>query len=492
MRLSLIVLLLSFLAGGCATTSTFKTDERRPGVSPLEALSISRYPALKAQIDATLSDSLFPPANIGIKVVSLTTSETLYELNSTMLFMPASNEKLFTSAAALADMGKDFLFTTRVSIDGSDSLIFIKGSGDPLLSSEDLDSLARIIKEKAPAERTWTLVGDVSYFDSLYWGVGWMWDDEQEDYNMAISPLSVNSNAVTVQVRPGKLEDASVRVQTMPPTRYVSIENTATTPVDTPVVPLTVTRNWRERSNMITVAGQLLHRDSLSERHLSVWQPERYALTLLAERLQFYGLKVNGIETDTVSPNASLLTEFSHRLDSVVIFQNKVSDNLSAENVLKTLSAERIGRPGTARSGIFLVKQFLSSIGADTAKLLMVDGSGLSRYNLTSPDIIVRLLGAMYKRNDLFETFYNSLPIAGVDGTLSTRMKGTSAEGNLRAKTGTLTGASSLSGYVKTASNDTLAFSILINNYASTVRAYRQVEDRIGVILSGISRQKLQ
>ncbi len=490
MRYSFIVLPLTFLLAGCTTTSTFRTDEQRIGVSPLAALSRSPYPTLKSQIDATLSDSLFPPANIGIKVVSLTAGETLYELNPTMLFTPASNEKLFTSAAALANLGKDFQFVTTVSVDSTDSLIFIKGSGDPLLSTDDLDSLARIIRSKLPAGSRWTIVGDVSYFDSLYWGEGWMWDDEQEDYDMAISPLSVNSNAITVQVRPGKLEDAPVRVQTVPATRYVSIENTATTPVDTPVVPLTVTRDLRERSNKITITGQLLHRDSLAERRLSVWQPERYTLTLLAERLQFYGLGVRGIEIDTVRSTASPITEFSHRLDSVLTYQNKVSDNLSAENVLKTLSAEMNGRPGTAQGGVLLVKRFLSSIGVDTARLAMVDGSGLSRYNLTSPDIIVRLLEAMYKAKDLFETFYNSLPVAGVDGTLSTRMKATSAEGNLRAKTGTLTGASSLSGYVRTADNDTLAFSILINNYASTVRVYRRVEDRIGMILSQIAGKR--
>ena len=488
MKQFFLVFVSTYLIGGCATTKGVRQAEHLPGVSPLAALSSSRYPELKAQIDAALQDSLFPPANIGIKVVSLAAGDTLYELNPAMLFTPASNEKLFTSAAALADLGNSFQFVTRASIDSTDSLIFIKGSGDPLLSTDDLDSLARVISSKLPAASRWTLAGDVSYFDSLYWGEGWMWDDEQEDYNMAVSPLSVNSNAITIQIRPGKLEDAPVRVRTIPQTGYVSIVSTATTPVDTPVIPLKVSRDCLERSNRIDITGQMLHRDSLFERHLSVWQPERYTLTLLAEHLQAYGISIKGIAIDTVRPSSILLAEFSHRLDSVLTYQNKESDNLSAENVLKTLSAERNGLPGRWRSGVLLVKQFLSSIGVDTTKLMMVDGSGLSRYNLTSPDIIVRLLEAMHERIDLFETFYNSLPIAGVDGTLSTRMRGTSAEGNLHAKTGTLTGASSLSGYVRTADNDTLAFSILINNYASTVRAYRQVEDRIGVILSRFSR----
>lgn len=477
------------LLAGCATTSTIKTPAHQPGVSPLAGLSASPYPALKNQIDATLPDSLFPPASVGIKVVSPATNETLYELNADMLFMPASNEKLFTSGAALVELGKDFEFHTRVSLDTTSSRIFVKGAGDPLLSTYDLDSLARNIMEKVRPDCTYTLVGGVSYFDDLSWGKGWMWDDEGESDCMAISPLSVNSNAITLQLRPGKLEDAPVRVFTDPATNYVSVENAATTPVDTPVVPILVSRKWRDRSNIITVTGQMLHRDSLSERHLSIWQPERYLLTLLSERLQQLGVKVNGIEVDTAVTSSWALTEVTHRLDSVITYMNKVSDNLSAENVLKTLSAERNGSPGTAESGTSLVKRYLATVGIDTTKLVMVDGSGVSRYNLTSPGIITQLLVAMYKHSDVFDVFYHSLPIAGVDGSLSGRMKNTKAEGNLRAKTGTLSSATSLSGYVRTADGEMLAFSILMNNFPSGMRAYRLVQDRIGVVLSQMSRR---
>ena len=492
MRLVLFRVAAMLLIAGCGTTSTIRTKEPQPNTPGLTALSTSPFPGLKGKIDAALADSLFPPANVGIKVVSLLSGATLYALNPDMLFMPASNEKLFTSATALVELGKEFSFRTKVSVDRNESRIFTKGSGDPLLTTEDLDSLARVIKGSLPAESSWTVTGDISYFDDLPWGEGWMWDDEGEDYNMAISPLSVNSNAITVKVRPGKLEDAPVRVQTEPSTSYVSVENTATTPVDTPVVPLKVSRKWRERSNTITVAGQLLHRDSASEHTLSIWQPEHYALTLLSERLQSYGLKVKGIDIDTVPATAVPLAEFSRSLDSVITFMNKTSDNLSAENVLKTLSAERNGRPGTARSGASLVKRYLNTIGVDTAKLVMVDGSGLSRYNLTSANIVTQLLVAMSKRSDVFPTFLNSLPVAGTDGTLSKRMQRTSAGGTLRGKTGTLSGGSSLSGYVQTADGEMLAFSILMNNFPSGARRYRIVQDSIGVILSQISRKSLE
>ena len=222
-----------------------------------------------------------------------------------------------------------------------------------------------------------------------------------------------------------------------------------------------------------------------------VWQPERYTLTFLSERLQAHGVTVEGITVDTVPAAATLLTEFSHGLDSVVTYMNKMSDNLSAENLLKTLSAERNGKPGNAKAGTSLVKQFLHTAGVDTTKLVMVDGSGLSRYDLTSADNITQLLVAMAGRSDIFDTYLHSLPVTGTDGTLSGRMRGTRAEGNLRAKTGTLSGACALSGYVQTADGEMLAFSILINNFPSGLRMYRAVQDRIGVILSQMSRTEL-
>ena len=161
------------------------------------------------------------------------------------------------------------------------------------------------------------------------------------------------------------------------------------------------------------------------------------------------------------------------------------------ENLLKILGAEKRGVPGTAMNGISVIKEFLSRASIDTAKLVLADGSGVSRYNLTSADMIVQLLQAMSKDPGHFETFYNSLPIAGVDGSLSNRMKGSTAQGNLHAKTGTLSGVSALSGYVRTADGELLAFSMLMQNFTTASWPYRLVQDAIGVFLSGLRRESL-
>jgi D-alanyl-D-alanine carboxypeptidase/D-alanyl-D-alanine-endopeptidase (penicillin-binding protein 4) len=170
---------------------------------------------------------------------------------------------------------------------------------------------------------------------------------------------------------------------------------------------------------------------------------------------------------------------------------NKVSDNLSAENTLKTLAAIKRGVPGTAVSGIYVVNEFLATLGIDTTGYLMVDGSGVSHYNLLTTEMLIQLLRGMYNRHDLFSLFYESLPIAGVDGTLRGRMKAMAAEGNVRAKTGTISGVSSLSGYVKSRENEMLAFSIMMQNFIKPNQLYREAQDRIANLLARFSRRRI-
>ena len=168
----------------------------------------------------------------------------------------------------------------------------------------------------------------------------------------------------------------------------------------------------------------------------------------------------------------------------VVIYMNRVSDNLSAECLLKTIGAIKAGAPGTAPAGIHAIRNFLAQQGLDTTRMVMVDGSGVSRYNLTTTRGIAGLLQVMYRNQALFPLFYNSLPAPGEHGSLSGRMRGTTAENNLRGKTGTLRGASAFSGYVRAADGNLLAFSIIMQNFHGNLRSYRQVQDRIGVFLS--------
>jgi serine-type D-Ala-D-Ala carboxypeptidase/endopeptidase (penicillin-binding protein 4) len=444
---------------------------------------------LKAKIDSLVPDSLFPPAHVGIKVISLKTKEVLYELNSHSLFNPASNQKLYTSATALSRLGETFQLATVVSIDTSSNTIFIKGYGDAVFSTENLDSLAKLVRKKLPSGKTWRVAGDVSYFDTEFWGYGWNWDDEPESYAMFLTPLILNGNAIKLIAKPGAKIGDNVVASTEPPTSFVSIENRGRTVRDSIATPFKLSRKWRERSNVLTVEGDMRLRDTTGDNYdLSLWQPERYTTHVFAELLRKQGIIVFETGIDTVTPRAFEVARFSHPLDSVVTYLNKVSDNLSAESLLKILAAEKKAKPGSAEVGATVVKEFLSESGIDTTRLRIVDGSGLSRMDLTSPAATVKLLETMYD-SPHFKAYHHSLPIAGVDGTVRGRMKRTAAENNLRAKTGTLTAVTALSGYVQSADGEWLAFSIMMTNYTYEARVYRRVQDRIGVYLSKLRRQ---
>jgi serine-type D-Ala-D-Ala carboxypeptidase/endopeptidase (penicillin-binding protein 4) len=486
------VLLLSAIVAGCAGTREVSQTHVVPP-SPLIALSSSPYPRLKAGVDALFADSLFPPSNVGIKVVSFTRGETLYAMNDRMLFNPASNEKLVTSSTALSTLGTSYVFSTRVFADTALRLIVLRGEGDPLTSTSDLDSMARATSRILPGKEPWRLAVDVSFFDDLCWGSGWAWDEEPADYGMFISPLTLNNNTISVKVQPGYGIGAQPLVTFDPPTSFVSLENTATTVADSPLVALEVSRHWREHSNTITVAGQMRFNARTHTEHLSLWKPELYAGTVFADHLRAYGVSVvPPVTIDTLRSTAFELVRLNHGIDTVLTFLNKVSDNLAAECVLKTIGARKIGGAGSAEAGITCVHALLARLGVDTTRVSVADGSGLSRYNLTSPATIIRLLQAMYSNDESFPALYHALPIAGVDGTISSRMRNTLAAGNLRAKTGSLSGVSALSGYVRTLDGEMLGFSILMQNFPGAVRPYRNVQDAIGAYLAGLKRTEFE
>jgi D-alanyl-D-alanine carboxypeptidase/D-alanyl-D-alanine-endopeptidase (penicillin-binding protein 4) len=278
-------------------------------------------------------------------------------------------------------------------------------------------------------------------------------------------------------------------VETIPVTSYVTIENNARTVEQGTDDSITISRAWRSRSNTIQVEGTFAAGKSPREGTLSLWQPENYFLTLLAEKLEHYGVRASLSGFDTVRSGRQPLVTITHRLDSVVIYMNKQSDNLSAENLFKTLGANFLDPPGSAAKGTEVIKRFLSVSTVDTSRIVVADGSGVSRYDLISADGLIKVLMRMAGDSQAFPAFNASLPIAGVDGTLSKRMKNSPAAGNLRGKTGSLTGVSSLSGYARTAEGELLAFSILMQNFVANSSRYREVQDRIGSLMCSLRRE---
>lgn len=477
-------LALLLLLSGCGPSVRIS---RMPS-SAVVLASSSPYPTIRTGIDTLLADSLFPPSMLGIKVFSLNSNETLYELNAHNLFTPASNQKLFTSAAALALLGGSFPLSTVVYADSLSSRLLIKGFGDPLLTRADLDSLARAAASRLPVRKRWTVGYDVSHFDGENWGAGWAWDDEPSAFQAHITPLILDCNTVEVSVGPGTKPGDTLRVRVDETARAFGVENSGETVTDSVTIPLEISRRWKERSNCVTISGQMKATDTWATTRIGIREPERYAATVFAASLRSLGVPLDTVVQDSVRTGFAELARYCHSVDSAVVLLNKESNNLIAEVLLKVMGAEKRGLPGSAPNGISVIREFLSARGIDTSKCVIADGSGISRYNLTSPSILVDLLTVMYREKNLFPSFVASLPRAGLDGTLANRMKGTAAEGSLSAKTGTETGVTTLSGYVRTADGELLAFSIMMQNFPVTVGRYRAVQDGIGAFLAGLKR----
>ena len=239
--------------------------------------------ALRYDIRRVLSDSIFVQARPSIKVISLESKEVLFDRDSKLLMRPASNMKLVTSASALGVLGKNYIFKTPVlaeslATDGVlNGNLYLKGVANPDLVTSDLDSLAALVKSAGVRSIAGGVCADVSFFDDIYWGSGWVWDDEPYSYAPFLSSLAVNDNCVVVTVTPGASAGDSVRVDVDPPTSYIAVVIKARTVQDSMVHPLVVTRLFKEHLNTILVEGEMRTTSNPVERTLSVWKPDRRA-----------------------------------------------------------------------------------------------------------------------------------------------------------------------------------------------------------------------
>ena len=463
---------------------------------------VSPLQQFRWQLDRILQDTVLHQTRTGIKIVSLETGEVLYQQNSQKLFHPASNMKLLTTAAALKYLGPNYRFRTVLLADSGSVVdtvvegnLYLKGFGNPDMTTIDLREIIQELKRQGIRRIAGNLICDASFFDDLYWGKGWMWDDVSSWYFAPISALSVNGNCVTVYVKPGSSPGEPLQVEVDPPTAYVTIANQGRTvalkDTSNPTL-LKVQRKWKTAENTIVVEGSLPVGAPIQKFVIDVVNAPLYVGTLFKELLVqdsviFQGEVMQGKAPRNAVP---LVTHLSDPLTLVIYHTNKVSDNFSAEMILKTLAAERKGAPGTAEHGVAIIRQYLHQLGVDSTSYQIVDGSGVSRYNLVTPDLMIALLQDMYQDFRFQAEFQTSLPIAGVDGTLRERMRGTPAQGVLRAKTGTLSGVSALAGYTTTADGEPIAFSVIMEHFVGSAARVRKVQDRIGSVISAFSRKR--
>ena len=412
-------------------------------------------------------------ANMSIKIVSLQSAQTLYALNSQKLLMPASNNKLYTCAAALENLGPNYRFKT--SIHQQESNLILRGGGDPDLTINQLDSLARTVAKKINLVDT--LFVDESHLDSLYYGQGWMWDEGAWWYAAPISALSLNDNCIDFYVDPGKLGQPA-KVTIFPQTDYVKLLNQSTTVSDTiDFEKFKIDRNWVERTNFFTISGEVLDTASTDTVQRNVFDPVLFSGTVFKEQLKNYGVDVNNIVAGTGIVDASPIA--IHTSDSLLYSAHDLmheSDNLTAELFTKTMAVSDT-TIGNWKDGLRIIKIFLAdSAGIDTTVLRLADGSGVSRYNLSSADQFIKLLSYMYNSNKKDEFIY-TLASSGSKSTLKYRLE--LSDSKIRAKTGHLSGVSCLSGYIFSDKYGPLAFSMLMNGYTGPAKPYKRLQDKI-------------
>lgn len=450
---------------------------------------ISAYPqSVKSKLDNVLKDKFFESCLVSIQVEDLTSNRTLYKKNEKYLLRPASNMKILTSSAGLLFLGPDYEFKTDLYYDGyvsNDTLygnIYVVGGCDPDFVTHDLYPFVDAIKTLNVSVINGNIYGDVSFKDSLYWGNGWMWDDDPSFDAPYLSALNINDNCVEVFVQQSEYLDKPT-VTLNPGTSYVTIKNESTLNGDDK---FQITRNWLERKNEIIVKGKFPTSQRYVKQYVNVLEPAKYFLTVFSEVLDSNHIKILGKkDLQNLSGDETLLSSFSRKYVDIINNLNKTSDNLSAEMALYALAERYSGKPAIADSGIQFINQMIDSIGLKSKDYRMVDGSGVSHYNVVSAELIVNILKYFFDKQPLlYEILYESFPIAGVDGTLEFRMRNTDAANNVHAKTGTLSGVSCISGFVKSNNNHQIAFSIMMQNFVGSSKHARDLQDEICKILA--------
>jgi len=384
---------------------------------------------LKKQIEDLLN--IIPASTkVGMLIYNPILRDTIFQVNHSMSMIPASNTKLFTTAVALSDLGGDFKISTKIFSDDfsiEDGVIngnlYIKGFGNSTFSQNDLEQMMQEIKLKGIVKITGNIIGDDTYFDNVYKRDDWIADETANVKLPPISAITLDRNRKIIQKRRGRRIRTSV----------VAVDN-----------------------------------------------PPLNAASILRSKLIENGIKVGKSSSVGKTPDQVLqLSESGIQLRELIKLINKHSDNFLAEGLFKTIGAEASQDQGNAFYSTQAILDFIEDNGIFSTGTSVVDGSGISRFDQITPGAIVGLLEVMYFDINNYNEFYNSLSIAGVDGTLRGRMRGSLAENNFHGKTGSLNGVTSIAGYLKTMDNEDIIVSIIFEYQHDGSDFYKSIEDDI-------------
>ena len=443
----------------------------------------------------------------GVEVRSLQSGERLFEMNAGKLMMPASNMKVVTLAATAETLGWDYRFTTSLETTASvqDGVLggdlIVRSNGDPTINRREnraaavIDQWADALRAAGIQEIAGRIIGDDQAFDDEGIGDGWSWDYLQFGYAAPVGALQINENIAQLMVVPGA-RAGEPAIVTLSPGAGFTLLNRATTGAEGSEDTIEYRRHLD--SPILEVSGSAPIGGRTATRSVAVANPTNFFVQTLKDGLAERGIRTKGDAVDIDDVAAELMNGSETRrvlvstesppLKEIATVLMKVSQNLYAETFMKAIGTAR-GGLGTASGGRTTIRGILSEWGVANDSYVISDGSGLSRYNYLSPEMITTVLERMFKDDRHRESFVATLPIAGRDGTIATRMRRTRAEGNAVAKTGSIANARSLSGFVRTRDNEMLVFSILANDFVIPSDMVNWIADLGVETLSNFSRR---
>lgn len=459
--------------------------------SPVQAetvISEEGLATLVRSLDGVVNQPSVASAWVGVRVETLD-GQILYDANGTKLMMPASNMKLITAAAGLELLGPEHVWETRIWFHAWEGVeagvqwdgplperltgdIYLQGGGDPTLLQEDLQRLARLLYSRGLRHVEGNLIYDASFFDEQLRGPGWSWDYLDAYYAAPVSGLAISpdrdydANTVKVSVYPAQALFEPGLVVISPSLADIRVVNETRTAGAASTG--SISAYWAEDGSLV-VSGST----PLGKGPTNVWiamqRPAPIVATVFVNALREAGIELAGdVAAGRVGrEQVHIATHTSMPLSQLLVPFLKLSNNGHGEVILKTLG-RKFRSQGSWSAGRAVVESFLRDVVRVKGSFNIADGSGLGRTNLVTPEQLTALLRYMADRPN-FPHFYNALPVAGasdrmVGGTLRSRLQGTPAQFNVRAKTGSIGNVSTLSGYVTNASGERLVFSIMFNH----------------------------
>jgi len=444
----------------------------------------------------------------GVLIADARSGQVLFEQNADKYFVPASNMKLLTTALALARLGVDYRFRTTIealatpSDDGKIAgSIYLVGRGDPNLSNrkfpyvlkEEFDGpvekviagLADGIAAKGIKEISGDVVGDDSYFPRERYPNGWEIDDMVWEYGAAISAIVVNDNTVQLTLTAGETEGDRVEPVVAPVTPDFTVENQVVTSAAGVKSDLTLKRE--PGSNVVTVTGTIPAKSNPRKLTLAIQEPALHAAAMLKRLLEDRGIKVGGVAKEVSLPPSAgesrvvIAEHESIPLGESIKLVNKFSQNLNTEMLLRA-AVRKSGMWNTPEDLANSAARFYTETGIASGDVVQTDGSGLSRHDLVTPRALVTLL--LYaQKQPWFAAYFDSLPVAGTDGTLEDRMKNSIAAARVHAKSGSVEHVRTRSGYADLPSGRRLVFSFMSNNMGSKGHEATDALDALSVAM---------